>query len=285
MSLQELQSELEKRMRQLKNADPEQIGFLKKKIAQLEEQIQGLEPPKPKPEELKEFVLTVSGKKIKFNKAGVCNLEYGSLLKRVDQSNYIIMYGAKTDKDAELVYTDGKWQISCCDAPTFPTFQHEDLGLAITYLLDFMHDKYSGAPALESATDNWVASELINNESSTDQELINYFIEEGNMAIDEAEFYVSQRNEALQNTLNFILKPYVPKSQKKAEIPIDIIEEVQKKPRKKKMSAEMEDVDELKRYLTVLDEILATSKSTSVKNQIESEKIEVQELINEIESQ
>jgi DNA-binding transcriptional MerR regulator len=226
MVLQELKQELDKRIRQLKNADPEQIGFLKKKIARLEEEIQSLEPQE-QPEVLKEFVLTVSGKKIKFNKAGVCNLEYGSLLKRVDQSHYIIMYGSKTDKDAELVYTDGKWKISCCDAASFPNFKYEDLGLAITYLLDYMHDKYSGVPQEEVA----------------------------------------------------------PVTQIKAEIPIDIIEEVQKKPRKKKMSAELEDVNELRRYIEILDEILATSKSTSVKNQIESEKIEVQELIDEIESQ
>ena len=32
MEILELKSELEKRERQLKNADPEQIGFLKKKI-------------------------------------------------------------------------------------------------------------------------------------------------------------------------------------------------------------------------------------------------------------
>lgn len=229
MNLPELQQELDKRMRQLKNADPEQIGFLKKKIASLEDQIRLLEPATTKEVELKEFQLIVSGKKIKFNKAGTANLDYGSLLKRVDHKHYIVMYGTNTSRDAELIFDNAQWKVSCCEGITAPNFEYEDLGLAITYILDYMHDKYTTGEVIEV--------------------------------------------------------PAPETQQVPAEIPIDIIEEVQKKPRKKKMSSEMEDVDELRRYMLILQEILDESKSTSVKNQISSEMVEVAELISEIENQ
>lgn len=233
MNLQELKDKLESRMRQLKNADPEQVGFLKRKIAELELEIRQIEESTEKPAEiLNDYELKVSGKKVKFNKAGAANLEYNSLLKQVDQKHYIIIYASSVNKDAELSYGDGRWNISCCETASFPNFEWQDLGQAITFVLDFMHEKHSG---------------------------------------------ITGSTEPVKEV------PIVTTT--KAEIPVDIIEEVQKKPRKKKMSDEMEDLDELERYLEILDEILATSKSDSVKSQIESEKLEVQELIMSIKNQ
>ncbi|MDD5358401.1 MAG: hypothetical protein PHX80_04590 [Candidatus Nanoarchaeia archaeon] len=139
--LEELKLEHEKRMRQLKNADPVQVGFLNKAIARIEEEMAELETPKEP--ELKEIDIIVDGKKLKFNKAGVANIPYKSLLKRVDLSHYIIMYGSDTGKDAELVYKDGKWNISCCDLSSSPEFVYEELGMAVTYMIEFMHDKYT----------------------------------------------------------------------------------------------------------------------------------------------
>jgi hypothetical protein len=146
--LEELKQEHEKRMRQLKNADPVQVGFLNKAIARIEEEMADLETPKEP--ELKEFDIIVDGKKLKFNKAGVANIPHKSLLKRVDLSHYIIMYGSDTGKDAELVYKDGKWNITCCELSTAPEFTYEELGMAVTYMIEFMHDKYTHPETIDT---------------------------------------------------------------------------------------------------------------------------------------
>lgn len=54
----------------------------------------------------------------------------------------------------------------------------------------------------------WIDSTLLNDEDSTDQEIINYFVKNGPMSKVEAEFYVAQRNKALKDKLNFKLKKY-----------------------------------------------------------------------------
>jgi len=157
MEILELKSELEKRERQLKNADPEQIGFLKKKIERLKSEIADYEasqiisePEKPeKPDKSKKQInetkIIVSGKELKFNKSGVAKLPYGSLVKMVSQNHYIVMYQSNTGKDAEIILNPdtGNWDISCCEDVTWPVFEIGDIGLAISYLIDFMHEKYS----------------------------------------------------------------------------------------------------------------------------------------------
>ncbi|MFH7836321.1 MAG: hypothetical protein QXL51_06970 [Candidatus Aenigmatarchaeota archaeon] len=45
----------------------------------------------------------------------------------------------------------------------------------------------------------WIAATLSNDETSTDEELINYFMREGEMSKEEASFYVKQRNRFLQD--------------------------------------------------------------------------------------
>lgn len=144
MNLPELKKELEKRIRQLKNADPEQVGFLKKKIKRLEDDIKTAEAEQiQKGSSLAPLDIVVKGKKITFDKAGVARLPYKSILKRIDQKNYIIIYNSSTSEDAELHYSDGQWTITCCSIGEYPEFEYEDLGLAITYILDKMHSKYS----------------------------------------------------------------------------------------------------------------------------------------------
>jgi len=52
----------------------------------------------------------------------------------------------------------------------------------------------------------WVESTLVNNESSSDRELKEYFMKEGKMTEKEATFYIKQRDGALMNPLGFNLK-------------------------------------------------------------------------------
>lgn len=54
---------------------------------------------------------------------------------------------------------------------------------------------------------NWIAATLANDENSTDTELLEYFIKEGKMKRDEAEYYVKQRDKFL-NDLNAKLDIY-----------------------------------------------------------------------------
>lgn len=57
---------------------------------------------------------------------------------------------------------------------------------------------------------DWIATTLCNDEASSDEEMRQHFITEGQMSPDEARFYVWQRNAALRDPLNFTLKRYVP---------------------------------------------------------------------------
>ncbi len=54
----------------------------------------------------------------------------------------------------------------------------------------------------------WIATTLVNDEASDDQELREHFESGGDMSYEAAIFYVSQRNDALKHGLTFKLKPY-----------------------------------------------------------------------------
>lgn len=53
---------------------------------------------------------------------------------------------------------------------------------------------------------NWISSTLVNDESSSDNDLLKHFMNTGKMDKKEAEFYVKQRNSALKNSTSFKLK-------------------------------------------------------------------------------
>ena len=55
---------------------------------------------------------------------------------------------------------------------------------------------------------NWISAVLLNDETSTDKEMKDYFMQEG-LTEQEAEFYLNQRNRALLEDLNFELKVYI----------------------------------------------------------------------------
>lgn len=52
----------------------------------------------------------------------------------------------------------------------------------------------------------WIGSVLVNDEDSTDEQMIEYFRTEGPMPKKEARCYVGQRSKALKNPLDFNLK-------------------------------------------------------------------------------
>lgn len=54
----------------------------------------------------------------------------------------------------------------------------------------------------------WIEGVLVNDEVSSDEEIKDYFIKEGNMSEKEADFYIKQRNKALFNPLGFKLIKY-----------------------------------------------------------------------------
>jgi len=60
----------------------------------------------------------------------------------------------------------------------------------------------------EKKEKEWIAATLLNDETSTDEEMTAYFMFEGNMSRIKALFYVKQRNRALQEGMDFTLKPY-----------------------------------------------------------------------------
>lgn len=53
---------------------------------------------------------------------------------------------------------------------------------------------------------HWICAVLTNDETSTDDELVELFMKEGYMSTEEARFYVSQRNRALSDPLHFELE-------------------------------------------------------------------------------
>lgn len=56
-----------------------------------------------------------------------------------------------------------------------------------------------------NAKTHWIAAVLLNDETSTDEEMRNYFIDEG-LGSEEADFYVGQRDDALREGLHFRLR-------------------------------------------------------------------------------
>lgn len=57
---------------------------------------------------------------------------------------------------------------------------------------------------------DWIAATLVNDESSSDQEMREHFIMEGEMSNLESNFYVAQRDRALRHPLQFNLDKYQP---------------------------------------------------------------------------
>jgi hypothetical protein len=217
--LKELKVEHEKRMRQLKNADPEQVGFLKKKIKSLEDDMKAIEASKlDENRVLGDIDLKVKGKKVVFNKIGVAKIHYGAMLKRIDQRHYLIIYNSSKAEDAEIILSGDNWELKCCQMDSYPSFEYEDLGLAITYILDKMHDKYSGKP-----------------------------------------------------------KP-IKKEKKESFDPVP-------KKKIKKLEIEGEDIEELKRYLTILQELKDESKGDIAKKQIQKEMDNTALMIEELKKQ
>ena len=53
----------------------------------------------------------------------------------------------------------------------------------------------------------WISATLLNDEESTDQEIIKYFMDNG-LSNEESVFYVNQRDNALNNPLGFELISY-----------------------------------------------------------------------------
>jgi hypothetical protein len=60
---------------------------------------------------------------------------------------------------------------------------------------------------------HWIAAVLLNDETSTGEEMRDYFIEQG-LAPDEAEFYVRQRGDALLEGLYFKLRAFDARSRR-----------------------------------------------------------------------
>jgi len=50
---------------------------------------------------------------------------------------------------------------------------------------------------MQKALIDWINSILHNDESSTDQELVDHFVKEGGLTVDEAKRFVSQRDKCL----------------------------------------------------------------------------------------
>lgn len=55
---------------------------------------------------------------------------------------------------------------------------------------------------------NWVEATLLNDENSSDDDMHDHFMKEGCMTKEEADFYISQRNDALMFNIRFRFKPY-----------------------------------------------------------------------------
>ncbi len=56
--------------------------------------------------------------------------------------------------------------------------------------------------------ERWVATTLVNDEASTDRELVEHFMEAGPMSYEQAQFYIDQRNNALRHGLTFTLQSF-----------------------------------------------------------------------------
>ena len=59
---------------------------------------------------------------------------------------------------------------------------------------------------MDPQTLSWIAMSLVNDESSSDQEMADYFVNEFKLSREDAGFYVSQRDRALIQDLDFLLE-------------------------------------------------------------------------------
>jgi hypothetical protein len=108
--------------------------------------------------------------------------------------------------------------------------------------------------------------------------MIEYFIKQFSMSREEAEFYIAQRETALQESTEFVIAEYKAVKTKIPEVP-QAKPAVKSKPGTKKVTAD-EDAKELKRYLTILQELLQDEKNKTLQRHIQEEMADVQELIN-----
>ena len=71
----------------------------------------------------------------------------------------------------------------------------------------------SKQPSKESNArkERFVESSLVNDENGTDKEIRDHFVSELNISKEEADFYVSQRDDAFKDPMGFKLKPYTEK--------------------------------------------------------------------------
>lgn len=312
--LKELEAEHAKRLRQLKNADPEQIGFLKKKITRLEDEMKSLEAVEMvKP--VGEIDIIIKGKKATFNKAGVYKLPYNSILKRVDQKHYIIIFDSNTAQDAELSLQGSEWQISCCDTESFPVFEYEELGLAIGFILDNMKKKskeikvvkpvdkpveVSGKYKLGDmySSDFDIEGMLITawglkQTETKELNLLHDSLEDNNYHTIGIPLWAFLKGEGGFSEFRKELKAEMEEQGIKV---VDPVKEKEVQPRKtkpikslkkptpkKKVDSEGEDINELKRYLAILQDVKAKSKGDRAKRQINKEISKVEQMIEGLE--
>lgn len=73
-------------------------------------------------------------------------------------------------------------------------------------------------PQKKTAPEKWIKAELSNNESSSDEELVTYFMQEGPMTKEEATQWVSKRDFFLNNIVmedgSVYLPPAIPPRQR-----------------------------------------------------------------------
>ncbi len=62
--------------------------------------------------------------------------------------------------------------------------------------------------ATNDELERWIAATLVNDEASTDEELIEHFQQGDEVPYAQAKFYVDQRNDALRHGLTFKLTSY-----------------------------------------------------------------------------
>ncbi len=68
--------------------------------------------------------------------------------------------------------------------------------------------------------ERWVATTLVNDEASSDSELIEHFQQGDEIPYEQAKFYVAQRNRALKHGLTFRLESYQPAPNKAQHSPL-----------------------------------------------------------------
>ncbi len=74
--------------------------------------------------------------------------------------------------------------------------------------------------ASQDELERWIATTLVNDEASTDKELIEHFQQGDEIPYEQAKFYVNQRNRALKHGLTFKLESYRPAPNKAQHSPL-----------------------------------------------------------------